>query len=780
MGWCFAEPLRPEREEHRAVTWMPRFDPRFWTIDFPRPMMGCVVTTGADALRVELAFTGKDNLAGLIWASEDKWDHPLLSYETARDFRAVQLSFRWRSAGVKPLDAVWGPVLTIEGRDAGGAARAWYVRLWNYAVGTPEDAEIALDFGALDGGFLLPEEADPVWAGDVDRMFISLVPPDYDGSAGDYAAMQGGWVELSEIAAAGAGAVLRLGDAMLPNHGWSAATAYDDAYNLTPARLLRMVEALGYSGSDAPLLLHYVGMSHYMALARVGGDWRVTGDGALAGPAAAWHADYAARAKAMDLTIIWSLSYELFAAYCPPDWMQRDVDGNPALTGWVPPSSLLSPANAAAMAWLRSVAGRFVAIAQGAAMPVHFQVGEPWWWITPSRKICAYDAAATAMLGPLSVPIADMGAALNGAQRAMLDALGAMLSASTAELSAHVKGLAPAAVTYLLAYLPTILDAGMPEARRANLPTGWAKPAFDVLQLEDYDWAARGQAGASAAGAAAATARLGYPHAEQHYLTGFVLDPADKAQWANIDAAGEAAARRGVARVFVWALPQIARDGFVHFQARQEEEDGVEPFADVDFPIAIGRAASVTTEFATAIITSQSGAEQRSPDWADARMRYDVGPGLRSEADVMTLAAFFRARRGPAQAFRFRDPFDDAGEDEWLGSGDAVRTDFALVKTYGAGADVLRRRITRPVAASVAVTVDGSPAFGWTLADGGVVRFATPPATGAAVRASYVFDVPVRFAEDRLEVARGTFLAGELMSVPLIEVREAALVGPGA
>lgn len=43
-----------------------------------------------------------------------------------------------------------------------GEPRAWYVRLWNYAVGDPEDAAITLDFDAMDGGYLLPDEADPV------------------------------------------------------------------------------------------------------------------------------------------------------------------------------------------------------------------------------------------------------------------------------------------------------------------------------------------------------------------------------------------------------------------------------------------------------------------------------------------------------------------------------------------------------------------------------------------------------------------------------------------
>ena len=108
--------------------------------------------------------------------------------------------------------------------------------------------------------------------------------------------------------------------------------------------------------------------------------------------------------------------------------------------------------------------------------------------------------------------------------------------------------------------------------------------------------------------------------------------------------------------------------------------------------------------------------------------------------------------------------------DQIIGQGDGLTDRFALVKNYGSG-EV--RRITRPVAGSVRVAVDGSElTTGWTLAEKGVVEFATPPAAGAAITAGFLFDVPVRFAEDRIEVNRSTFLAGEAPSVPLVEVRE--------
>jgi uncharacterized protein (TIGR02217 family) len=40
------------------------------------------------------------------------------------------------------------------------------------------------------------------------------------------------------------------------------------------------------------------------------------------------------------------------------------------------------------------------------------------------------------------------------------------------------------------------------------------------------------------------------------------------------------------------------------------------------------------------------------------------------------------------------------------------------------------------------------------------------------VRAGFQFDVPVRFAEDALEIDAALFAAGDAPSVPLIEVRE--------
>lgn len=769
--------LARERRAQES-TFMQRFDPRFWSVNFPRPAMASVVTLGPDALRVDVELHHAGELIGLIWESADTLDHPLLAYQTDRDYAHTTLSFRWQSGGVIALDQPNGPTLTIEGRDASGQPRTWYVRLWNYAQGTPTDARITLPFSTLESGYGLPGE--PIFAGDIDRMFISLVAPGYiPGSTAPLPARFDGSVVMSDILADGARAMLELGDVLLPPHGIRIATAYDDAYNQTPARLLRAITGLGYRED----IVHYVGMSHFMRLARQpDGRLLVPPQGQLCSPAIVWHRNLFELARADELTVIASLSYELFDAYCPESWKQRTASGAPALTGWVPPSTLLSPANTQAMAWLTDVARAFVAILDDADLPVRFQIGEPWWWVTAAREICLYDDASKAAFGGNPPAITDLTAPLDAPRRALLDAAGALLAQSTATLTAAVRAAAngPAEVL-LLAFTPTILDPAMPELYRANLPTGWAAPAFDRLQLEDYDWLTAGADAARRAAYAFVDTRLGYPLADQDYLAGFVLDPSDaEAYWTRIDGGIDEAASRGITRRYVWALPQVNRDGYTRLAPPPEQ--AMDPFDNVLYPFALGRGASVAPEFSTSITVTASGHERRNSLWSDARLHFDVGPGIRSETELSELIAFFRARRGPARGFRVIDPFDNSSNamtgspsmlDQLIGTGNGARADFQLTKSYGA-AEPQVRPITRPRAETLVVSVGGVANTGWTLGEKGMLRLSAAPPQGAEVRAGFRFDVPVRFAEDRLDIAAVNFAAGEAPSVPLIEIRETA------
>ncbi|KFB10645.1 hypothetical protein EL18_01683 [Nitratireductor basaltis] len=212
----------------------------------------------------------------------------------------------------------------------------------------------------------------------------------------------------------------------------------------------------------------------------------------------------------------------------------------------------------------------------------------------------------------------------------------------------------------------------------------------------------------------------------------------------------------------------------------------MQAFHDVSFPLSIAFGASGGPERRNEIIQLSSGAEKRNARMAYSRRRYDAGAGIRSLDDLYEVMAFFEARRGSLHAFRFRDPFDmkscsrgatPASSDQVIGTGDGSKRRFRLRKTYGEGADAYMREITHPLASSVRVAVDGSeiqPSAGFSVDPAtGEVVFASHavPANGAVVTAGYVFDVPVRFDTDQLNASITSFRAGQIPSIPMVEVR---------
>ncbi|MEL6530896.1 MAG: TIGR02217 family protein, partial [Pseudomonadota bacterium] len=417
-----------QRRHAQESSYIQRFDPRFWTVNFPRPAMASVISTGPDSLRVDVELHSEGELVGLIWDSVDSLDHPLLAYETSLDYSNTTLTFRWQSQGIIPLDQPNGPTLTIEGFDEQDQPKTWFVRLWNYAEGTPEDAEISLPFSSLESGFTLPGE--PVNPATIERMFISLVAPEYvANSPSPLPARFNGSVTMSDINADGRHSMLEIGDVRIPPHRERMATAYDDAFNQTPSRLLRTVIGLGYRDD----VVHYVGMSHFMRLERQpNGDLLVSATAELCTPAMMWHSNFFEVCRENSLTAIGSISYELFNAYCPEAWKQRTYGGDPALTGWVPPSTLLSPANSEAMTWLQQSATAFVDLQEIAQLPVRMQIGEPWWWLTATGEICLYDSAARIAFGDNPPLIEDLRLPLDATQTALLDQAGELLAQSTA------------------------------------------------------------------------------------------------------------------------------------------------------------------------------------------------------------------------------------------------------------------------------------------------------------------------------------------------------------
>jgi uncharacterized protein (TIGR02217 family) len=207
-------------------------------------------------------------------------------------------------------------------------------------------------------------------------------------------------------------------------------------------------------------------------------------------------------------------------------------------------------------------------------------------------------------------------------------------------------------------------------------------------------------------------------------------------------------------------------------------------FHEVRFPLRLALGVSGGPERMTDIVNLSNGREARNARWRSSRRNYDAGSGVRSVADLYAVLAFFEARSGELYGFRFRDPVDHQSvapgqaigpQDQTIGTGDGATAVFQLVKTYADAGASVSRTISKPVAGTVRVAVDGvEQAASRFTADAatGRITFAAghiPPA-GAIVQAGFEFDVPVRFAVSRIDIDLSAFNAGRIPTIPLIEI----------
>ena len=205
-------------------------------------------------------------------------------------------------------------------------------------------------------------------------------------------------------------------------------------------------------------------------------------------------------------------------------------------------------------------------------------------------------------------------------------------------------------------------------------------------------------------------------------------------------------------------------------------------FHEVRFPDNISRGARGGPERRTQIVELASGAEERNASWANSRRRYDVAYGIRRADDLAAVVAFFEARNGRLHGFRFKDwadfksclPSQTPGPtNQPIGTGNGAATLFQLTKRYTSGAQSWTRAITKPVAGTVNIALNGTPQVsGWSVSTAtGLVTFGAAPGAGVAITAGFEFDVPVRFDTDALDVTLDLERLGSITSIPLLELR---------
>jgi uncharacterized protein (TIGR02217 family) len=211
-------------------------------------------------------------------------------------------------------------------------------------------------------------------------------------------------------------------------------------------------------------------------------------------------------------------------------------------------------------------------------------------------------------------------------------------------------------------------------------------------------------------------------------------------------------------------------------------------FYEIRFPPRISYGSAGGPTWYTALATMKGGAEQANEDWSIQRCQFDVIHGLKTQADMNILLAFFNGlAKGRANRFRYKDWLDYTFTDETIGTGTGSPQTCQLIKTYsvGAGAATYARALTKPVW-HTALEADGTPladsvtvkfngvaqTYGvtWTLdATTGIITCTAPVAE--VITASGQYDVPCRFDIDALKATIDAYDRHTWSQIPIIEVR---------
>lgn len=542
---------------------MLRFAPAYWCVNFGTTCAGSVVVQGSSGLLVTCDFRTDTDIIGLYWYSTDTLSHTLYRYETNRDYSATTLDFDFVLTNIRDLAAINGPTLTVNHTDGSAS----YVRLSNYITsGTASAGHVHLPFASVLGGF---NATDPINWTNVDNLMLSLVHTTYNpsGSGTALSPAQTGTLAMSNIAVTGP--QLAQSTTALGAHTLRMTDGYDDSYPQTPTRFVQQMYQLGYRSWYSI----YMGISHHHDVVWNAGQSRfvVNPSGSIINASTrAWFTSLMAELATRGYTdIIVSISYEIVNYLMPTGWQQLDADGNPGVSGWSPPSQFVSPSNTTALTYLANVVKTIFSL-MPAGPRQWLQVGEPWWWDNSftNNKPCFYDsltnAAYTAQTGQ-AVPtpwLTSNQAPVTPTYSAYCTWLAGQLSASTFSVRSQVKATYPSCGDMVLFFTPQIFASQL--MRTVNLPSGWNAPAWQVLQVEDYDWVIEAD-WVSHATTWTTVATMGYSlTTNTHYFSGFNLQ-ASTAQtiWPNVSAALWDAIGHGVKEIWAWARPEIFRDGYV-------------------------------------------------------------------------------------------------------------------------------------------------------------------------------------------------------------------------
>ena len=198
-------------------------------------------------------------------------------------------------------------------------------------------------------------------------------------------------------------------------------------------------------------------------------------------------------------------------------------------------------------------------------------------------------------------------------------------------------------------------------------------------------------------------------------------------------------------------------------------------FSEMRFPTEISYGSVGGPEYSTNIAATSNSHEQRNINWSQARCVYNIAHGIKNKKQLSELISFFRAHKGRAIGFRYKDWCDYSVNQQIIADfADGQEKVFQLIKSYKVGDLLEERIINKPVADTIKIyfgdKIVRKDSYMLDSTTGKII-FVQPPIKGAAIRASFEFDVPVRFDVDRLESVIDSYGTYSWENIILLEIR---------
>lgn len=197
----------------------------------------------------------------------------------------------------------------------------------------------------------------------------------------------------------------------------------------------------------------------------------------------------------------------------------------------------------------------------------------------------------------------------------------------------------------------------------------------------------------------------------------------------------------------------------------------------IDYRITdhIGAGAIMRPKFNTEIVKTDGGFEVRNSRWAYPLhvMEFDLSPAVAGEdEDLEQFRELFYAAGGADESFKFKDRYDYSATRTFIGTGNGATIIWQLQKLYQRGSVTRTRKITRPVVGTVAIYVNDVARAHSVDYSTGQITISPAVAAGQVITADFEFDIPVRFADDEIDLVG---LAGDIqqpVQISLEEIRE--------